>query len=56
MEPSDRLKVSLADRYTIERKIGAGGRADVYLSGERFQPRIVVVLNWFDELRARVPR
>ena len=26
------------------------------LSGEQHQPRIVVVLNWFDELRAKVPR
>ena len=25
-------------------------------SGEQRQPRIVVVVNWFDELRARVPR
>jgi serine/threonine-protein kinase len=26
------------------------------LPGERRQPRVMVVLNWFDELRARVPR
>jgi hypothetical protein len=26
------------------------------LPGEPAQPRVVVVLNWFDELRAKVPR
>ena len=29
---SDRLKTVLSDRYTIERKIGGGGMADVYLT------------------------
>ncbi len=28
----DRLKTALADRYTIEREIGAGGMATVYLA------------------------
>ena len=28
----DRLKSALADRYTIEREIGAGGMATVYLA------------------------
>jgi hypothetical protein len=41
MEPVDRLKDVLADRYTIERKIGSGG---------------IVVLNWFEELLAKFPR
>jgi hypothetical protein len=26
------------------------------LPGEQRQPRVVVVLNWFEELRAKVPR
>ena len=81
MESFDRLKAALADRYTIERKLGSGGMADVYLTHdiphnrkvaikvmhpelaqlvgvERFLREIetTVVLNWFDELRARVPR
>jgi serine/threonine-protein kinase len=136
MESFDRLKSAPADRYSVERQIGAGGMADVYLThdlrhnrkvaikvmhhdlaefvgverclreiettaklqhphilprlvrfgvefdkgvvpsftpivrlsadGERFlltklpgdrpQPRIMVVLNWVEELRARVPR
>jgi hypothetical protein len=28
----DRLKAALADRYAIEREIGAGGMATVYLA------------------------
>ena len=28
----DRLKTALADRYAIEREIGAGGMATVYLA------------------------
>jgi serine/threonine protein kinase len=28
----DRLRTALADRYTIEREIGAGGMATVYLA------------------------
>lgn len=28
----DRLKAALADRYEIERKIGSGGMATVYLA------------------------
>ena len=75
----------MADRYVLERELGAGGMASVFLAhdtrhnrkvaikvmhpesdGERFlmtrltaerpRPQITVVLNWFDELRARVPR
>lgn len=66
----DRLKQALADRYLLDRELGAGGMATVFLAvsrdGERFlmtrlpverpRPRIAVVLNWFDELRAKVPR
>ncbi len=28
----DRLKAALADRYTIERELGSGGMATVYLA------------------------
>ena len=38
----DRLKSALADRYTIERELGRGGMATVYLAerdrGERSAP------------------
>jgi len=30
----DRLKAALADRYAIEREIGSGGIATVYLAGD----------------------
>lgn len=31
-EHLDRLKAALADRYTIQRELGAGGMATVYLA------------------------
>jgi hypothetical protein len=31
-DPSGRLKAALADRYDIEREVGAGGMATVYLA------------------------
>jgi serine/threonine-protein kinase len=43
MEPVDRLKDVLADRYTIERKIGSGGMADVYLTLDRRHNRKVAI-------------
>jgi tRNA A-37 threonylcarbamoyl transferase component Bud32/predicted esterase len=39
----DRLKASLADRYTIEREIGAGGMATVYLAHDLKHDRQVAV-------------
>jgi eukaryotic-like serine/threonine-protein kinase len=38
-----RLAVALADRYTIERKIGAGGMATVYLAHDQKHQRKVAV-------------
>jgi serine/threonine-protein kinase len=32
MEHEERLKAALADRYAIEREIGSGGMATVYLA------------------------
>jgi hypothetical protein len=51
--PFDRLTEALADRYTLERELGSGGK--LKLPPGRTQPRINVVLNWFEELRAKVP-
>ena len=39
----DRLKTALADRYTIEREIGAGGMATVYLAEDLKNKRKVAV-------------
>ena len=42
-EPLDRLKSALADRYTVERMIGAGGMADVYLTHDLRHNRKVAI-------------
>src|SRR5262245_15068154 len=43
MEPLDRLKSALADRYTVERQVGAGGMADVYLTHDIRHNRKVAI-------------
>ena len=45
-----RLNTALEGRYAIERELGNEDSGN-----EVFTPRITVVLNWFEELRARVP-
>ena len=40
---SDRLKQSLADRYTIERELGRGGMATVYLAEDLKHRRKVAI-------------
>ena len=39
----DRLKTALADRYAIERELGAGGMATVYLAEDLKHHRKVAV-------------
>ncbi len=39
----ERLKTALADRYTIEEEIGAGGMATVYLARDLKHDRAVAV-------------
>jgi hypothetical protein len=53
---SERLRAALADRYRIERELGAGGMATVYLAEDLKHDRRVAVkvVNWFDELRRRM--
>ena len=41
--PVDRLRVALADRYTIERELGSGGMATVYLARDLRHDRDVAV-------------
>jgi Tol biopolymer transport system component/tRNA A-37 threonylcarbamoyl transferase component Bud32 len=43
MEAVDRLQAVLADRYTIERQIGSGGMADVFLTHDRRHDRKVAI-------------
>lgn len=42
-EPLDRLKVALAERYAIERELGQGGMATVYLARDLKHDRLVAV-------------
>ncbi len=48
----DRLKAALADRYTIERELGAGGMATVYLAEDLKHKRKVAVKVLRPELAA----
>ena len=43
----DRVKTALADRYAIERELGAGGMATVYLA-EQDHPRRAVAIKVLD--------
>ena len=48
----DRLKAALADRYTIERQLGVGGMATVYLAEDLKHKRQVAVKVLRPELAA----
>ncbi len=48
----DRLKTALADRYTIEREVGSGGMATVYLAEDLKHHRKVAVKVLRPELAA----
>ena len=50
----DRLTVSLADRYTIEREIGRGGMATVYLAQDLKHERTVAIKVLQPELSATI--
>ncbi len=51
-EHLDRLKAALADRYTIERELGSGGMATVYLAEDLKHKRKVAVKVLRPELAA----
>ena len=51
-DPLDRLKAALADRYAIERELGSGGMATVYLSEDLKHKRKVAVKVLRPELAA----
>src|SRR6266487_3882382 len=42
-EPAQRIAVALADRYTVERELGRGGMATVYLAEEKKHGRKVAI-------------
>lgn len=48
----DRLKAALADRYTIERELGSGGMATVYLAEDLKHHRKVAIKVLRPELAA----
>ena len=52
MENEERLKAALADRYLIDRKIGSGGMAVVYLAQDLKHNREVAVKVLRPELAA----
>ncbi len=54
MDSLEQLKLSLSDRYTIERKIGAGGMADVYLAHDVRHNRKVAIKVMHRDLAMRV--
>lgn len=59
MTTHERLMAALADRYRIERELGAGGksaRIDVTQSVGGDAARIVVMQNWLANLRRTPPR
>ncbi|MGD2124384.1 MAG: protein kinase, partial [Gemmatimonadota bacterium] len=52
MEHGERLKAALADRYPIDREIGRGGMATVYLAKDLRHERDVAVKVFQPELAA----
>jgi serine/threonine protein kinase len=53
---TDRVRRALPDRYQIEREIGAGGMATVYLARDLKHDRAVAVKVLRPEVSAAIPR
>jgi serine/threonine-protein kinase len=51
-DPFDHLKEAMADRYTLERELGAGGMATVYLAHDPRHNRKVAIKVMNSELAA----
>ncbi len=51
--PSPRLTQALSDRYRIERELGRGGMATVYLAPDVKHERRVAVEHWVREVGGR---
>jgi Tol biopolymer transport system component/tRNA A-37 threonylcarbamoyl transferase component Bud32 len=54
VDPLEQLRLSLADRYALERRIGAGGMAEVYLAHDVRHNRKVAIKVMHRELAMRV--
>src|SRR5256885_15120725 len=54
VRPTLRLKEALADRYTLERQLGAGGMATVYLAHDVRHNRKVAIKVMHAELAALI--
>jgi eukaryotic-like serine/threonine-protein kinase len=48
----DRLRLALADRYAVERELGAGGMATVYLAEDLKHGRMVAIKALREDLSA----
>src|SRR5207249_4859753 len=53
-EPFDQLRAAMADRYTLERELGAGGMATVYLAHDVRHNRKVAIKIMQPELAALI--
>ena len=51
-EPLERLRIAVADRYAIERELGAGGMATVYLAEDRRHHRHIALKTLRPDLTA----
>ncbi len=54
MDSFERLKLAMADRYTVERLLGSGGMADVYLAHDVRHNRDVAIKVMHPELAQKV--
>ena len=52
VDPMERLRLAVADRYAIERELGAGGMATVYLAEDRRHHRRIALKTLRAELAA----
>src|SRR4051812_18652058 len=54
MDPAELLRATLSDRYTIDREIGRGGMATVYLARDLTHDRLVALKVLDPELAASI--